>query len=267
MPTEGRRPPRLMVTRPDADAAPLTDLLAGLGFATLVEPLLEIVYEGGPPLDLGGVQALLATSANGIRAFARRDERRELPVLAVGDATARMARAAGFTRVESASGDVVALAALVIDRLDPAAGELLHVAAGTVAGDLAGDLAAAGFRYRREVLYSARTATRLSPAASAALHEGSLAGVLLYSPRTAATFVRLVEDAGAEAACARLTAFCLSRAVADRAAGIPWRRLVIASEPTEAALIAGLTSALGSPDGRGAGDDIGISVSPPAGEA
>ena len=52
------------------------------------------------PLDLDGVQALIATSANGVRAFAARDPRRSLPVCAVGDATARAASDAGFADVE-----------------------------------------------------------------------------------------------------------------------------------------------------------------------
>lgn len=209
MPTEAEAAsrPRLMITRPPADAAPLARALAAHGFETLSEPLLQIEYRDGPSLHLQGVQALLATSANGVRAFTRRDQRRDLPLLAVGDATARAARAAGFTQVDSASGDVAALAELVVRRLDPAAGALLHVAAGDLAGDLAGRLAAAGFTCRREVLYAAVTATRLSPAAADALRDGPLAGVLLFSPRTAATFVRLVSDAGLEGACARWAAF------------------------------------------------------------
>ena len=257
---------RLLITRPQADAAPLARRLARLGFTTLVEPLLEIVYREGPPLDLSDVQALLATSGNGIRAFARRDQRRHLPVLAVGDATARTASAAGFTQVESAAGDVAALADLAVRRFDPEAGALLHVAAGDLAGDLAGRLIAAGFRYRREVLYAAVTARRLSPAAREALQGGGLAGVLLFSPRTAATFARLVGEAGDARVCARLLAFCLSRAVADEAAALAWRRIVIAPEPTEAALVAAIVAAMPSPEGRDAGGERANSVSPRARE-
>ena len=261
---------RLLITRPQADAAPLARRLARLGFTTLVEPLLEIVYREGPPLDLSDVQALLATSGNGIRAFARRDQRRHLPVLAVGDATARTASAAGFTQVETAAGDVAALADLAVRRFDPEAGALLHVAAGDLAGDLAGRLVAAGFRYRREVLYAAVTARRLSPAAREALQGGGLggglAGVLLFSPRTAATFARLVGEAGDARVCARLLAFCLSRAVADEAAALAWRRIVIAPEPTEAALVAAIVGAMPSPEGRDARGERANSVSPRARE-
>ena len=266
MPTEDGSSRRLLITRPQADAVPLARTLAGLGFATLTEPLLEIVYADGPPLDLRGVQALLATSGNGIRAFARRAGRRDLPVLAVGDATARIASTAGFTSVESAAGDVAALADLALRRLSPGAGALLHVAAGDLAGDLAGRLTAAGFGYRREVLYSAVTAERLSPAACDALNAGRLAGVLLFSPRTAATFARLVREAGQERACAHIVAFCLSRAVAEKAAALCWRRIVVAREPTEPALIAGIVSTIAKTAGAATAGDNGNSVSPRGGE-
>ena len=103
---------RVWVTRPEEDAAELAEALRAEGVEVLVEPLLRIVYTDGPPLDLTGVQALIATSANGVRAFARRNQQRDVPVLAVGAATARAARAAGFTSVESAAGDVAALARL-----------------------------------------------------------------------------------------------------------------------------------------------------------
>ncbi|MFZ1416234.1 MAG: uroporphyrinogen-III synthase, partial [Defluviicoccus sp.] len=147
-------------------------------------------------------------------------------------------RAQGFAAVESAAGDVAALAALAQSRLDPARGALLHAAGTAVAGDLAALLTEAGFSCRREVLYRARTAEALSEQTAAALRDGALAGVLLYSPRTAATFVRLVTVDNLAAHCARLDAFCLSAAVAAAVRPVPWRSIVVAAGPTEAALVA-----------------------------
>lgn len=232
------RPFTVLITRPETDAGPLRAALLARGIGAMLEPLLVIELLPGPALDLEGVQAILATSANGVRALSRRTDCRALPVLAVGDATAREAGAQGFHAVVSADGDVAALAALAIRRLDPAQGVLLHVAANEVAGDLASLLTAAGFTWRRAVLYRARTAETLSPATAAALESGALAGVLLYSPRTAATFARLIAAAGLRASCAGLQAFCLSAAVAAQARALPWARVVVAAVPTEAALLA-----------------------------
>ncbi|MCP5366625.1 MAG: uroporphyrinogen-III synthase [Hyphomicrobiales bacterium] len=231
-------PVRVLITRPHEDAAPLAARLAGLGVDSLTEPLLRIRFLPGPALDLAGVQALLVTSANGVRAFAARQDDRDVPAYAVGDASARAARDLGFARVYSAGGDVDSLADLVRRRLDPAAGALLHVAGSKVAGDLAGQLGDAGFEVRREVLYRAETSTALSPQAAAALAGGSLHGVLLFSPRTAATFADLLARAGLQDACARLAAYCLSAAVRERVASLPWRRLRMAARPDQDSLVA-----------------------------
>lgn len=228
---------RVLITRPREDAEPLAAVLREHGVKAMIVPLLDIHALTGPPLDLGGVQALLATSANGVRAFAAREADRGLPVYAVGDATARIARAEGFRTVETASGDVAALAQLVRDRLDPASGALVHVAGSKLAGDLCGMLSAAGFRYRREVLYEARAAGSLPSAAARAIGERSVQGVVLYSPRTAATFVDLIREAGLVGDCEVLHAFCLSQAVADSVSAISWNRLVVAARPDQPALV------------------------------
>ncbi len=237
------RPFTVLVTRPVADAGPLAAVLAAHGIAARLEPLLLIEFLPGPPLVLAGVQAILATSANGVRALSLRTECRSLPLFAVGDATAREAREQGLITVESASGDVEALAALVKARLDPTQGTLLHVAGTALAGDLAANLVSAGFACRREVLYRARTAEGLSEETAAALREGLVDGVLLYSPRTAATFVHLVKAAGLAAQCVRLHAFCLSAAVAAAVNQIAWKAVVTAAMPIEAALVAAVARA------------------------
>ena len=223
-----------MITRPLEDAEPLAKELAALSIDTVIEPLLSIEIAAGSP-DLTGVQALLLTSANGVRAFAQSSDERQLPAYAVGDASARAAREAGFETVISASGDVDALAGLVGQRLRPEDGALLHIAGTKVAGDLAGFLGKAGYDYRRLQLYHAAKAAALSPEALRAIKDRDIDGVLLYSPRTAESFVNLSTQAGAD--CRYLTAFCLSAAVANRAKAIEWERIVIADTPDQAALI------------------------------
>lgn len=228
---------RVMITRPREDAEPLAALLAEHGIDSLIEPLLAVTFVEGAEPDLDGVQGLLVTSANGIRAFAACSERRNLAVYAVGDASARAARDAGFMDVASAYGDVDALAALVRDRVDPAAGALLHAAGTHVAGNLGGRLADAGYDYRRAVLYETRPAVAFSDAAVEALEAGEIHGVLIYSPRTAAAFAGLVWDAGLDGTLAAMTAYCLSDAVAERIQALPWHAVRVAAVPEQAALV------------------------------
>ncbi len=239
-PILGKKPARpftVLVTRPKADAEALARDLAQGGVESVIEPLLKIENKPGPPLTLGGVQALLVTSSNGIRAFALRDGRRHLKIWAVGDASARAAKQLGFHRVESAAGNVEDLARKIRDRVDYQAGDLMHVAGSRVAGDLHGLLARSGFVYRREVLYGARVADVLTADTVKAIKKGTVDGVMLFSPRTAATFAELAGKARLTKACANMVAFCLSPAVADRLGGIPFKEMAVAPKPLQADLV------------------------------
>jgi len=99
-PLAGRR---IVVTRPEAQARPLADVLERLGARAAVVPLVEIA----PPADPGPLDAALAslpsydwvvfTSANAVAALRDRAQAAGLVrVAVVGPATAAAARAAGL---------------------------------------------------------------------------------------------------------------------------------------------------------------------------
>ncbi|MEN3974884.1 uroporphyrinogen-III synthase [Emcibacter sp. SYSU 3D8] len=228
---------RILVTRPEEDAASFADILTGLGHQVQIEPLLSVRLRTDASLDTAGAQALLFTSANGVRAAARLTEERGLPALCVGDATARAAHEAGFDRIESAAGDVHDLAELVRGKCRPEAGPLVHVAGTISAGDLAGELTASGFEVRRAVVYETEAALRLSGEARAALADRRIDAVTLFSPRTARTFARIVQEAGLAHRLGTVDLLCLSAAVAETLDALPRRRLLVAAEPTQNALI------------------------------
>ncbi len=234
---------KALVTRPREDARAIAEALRERHIEVLVEPLLDIVIHRGIALPQTGVQGFLATSANGVRALAANDRRRDLPLWAVGEATAQKARALGFAAVESAGGDVDSLADLVIAKADPQAGGLVHAAGSVQAGDLAGRLGAAGFQVERAVLYEARSVDSLSSSLLAALDAGELGMALFFSPRTAATFVKLAIAAGRQGDCSKIDAYALSRAVAERLNLLAWRSVRCASHPDQAAMLAAIDGA------------------------
>lgn len=244
-----------LITRPAEDARPLAAAVAARGIVPILEPLLRIRQLSDAPPDLGGVQALVFTSANGARAFAAASPRRELPVFAVGGQTAATARFLGFSDVASAGGDVGDLAALVAARLTASHGALLHVAGSVVAGDLAGRLGSAGFSLRRAVLYAAEPATSLSPATTSSLQAGTIELALFFSPRTAASFVTLLRVAALDAASRGVSAFCLSPAVAAALAPLDWRQLVVADAPNQPELLAALDRFLAARSAAAAEDE------------
>jgi uroporphyrinogen-III synthase len=227
----------VLITRAADDAAALANAVQAMGADVLFEPVLAIEPVADAALDLSGVQALAFTSANGVRAFACRSAVRDRPVFAVGEATAAACRAANFAAVQTADGDVRALAHLIRHSLDPAAGQILHPSGVHIAGDLGGDLAARGFAYRRAVVYRAVAALSLSAATIQAFRSGTIAVAVFFSPRGAAIFARLALEHGLQPAFSSVVAVCLSAAVQESVAHLGWAEIVIADEPTPGALL------------------------------
>lgn len=197
---------RVLVTRPVEDAKETAALLLARGHEPLIAPLLDIRFFDGE-LALDGVQAIAATSSNGVRAVARRTERRDLPLFAVGEKTADVARGLGFARIETGPGDAASLARSICGWARPDQGTILYAAGETDTGSFEPALAASGYSVRRDVLYAAVPAGVLPANARAAIAGRSLDAVLLFSPRTAHIFASLV---GREelAACMRDVRIC-----------------------------------------------------------
>ena len=229
---------QILITRPEPDARELALVLLAAGHKPVTEPLMHVEFAEVPTLALAGVQAILLTSANGARALARSTSERDMALFCVGEASAGQARADGFTNITNSQGDSAALAKRVIANCAPSGGPLLHVAGSVVAGDLAGQLASAGFETRREVLYEAVVATDLSDDAKRVLAGGMIDAVMLFSPRTAKTFVSLLHNAHLEGAWPGLDLLCLSQAVADEMAGLACRSIRGAKKPTTDAMLA-----------------------------
>lgn len=221
----------ILITRPESDAQALARELATLGHEVTVEPLLQVIFPTLPAPGLDGVQALLFTSANGVRAFARLETRRDIATFAVGEATAREARRAGFGTVTAAGGDVASLGETVAKKLDPSGGRLIHIAGSVQAGDLKGDLAARGYRVDRAVLYETLEAKALSPSTVEKIKEGKIDIILFFSPRTAQTFVKLVATHKIGDYLDKTIAASLSISVRDILHSLPWRRIVVAKRP------------------------------------
>ena len=221
---------RVVITRALPEAERTAERLRALGAEPVLAPLLTIVPRAFDT-EVDGAQALLFTSTNGARAFPR--SVRDVPVLTVGDATAEAARDVGFTNVRSGDGNVSDLATLVKHTLNPAKGKLVHIGGAHLAGDLAGELKAAGFVVERRIAYEAVAASAL-PAA----FNGPLDAVLFHSARAAETFMALGAPRAAE-----LVAACISEAAAAPLRKAAWKRIIVAPAPREDALLAALLQA------------------------
>ena len=230
---------RLLLTRPEADAARTAGALRARGHDVIVASLLRIDIMPDAALAAGPWSGLLVTSANAVRAIAnhpRRGELRNVPVFAVGKHSAQDMRAAGFADVASADGNVSDLAKLAAARMKPGA-RLLYLAGEERSGDLAGMLRAQNFTVDTVLVYRAVTADVLPGHAVAALEAG-IDGVLHFSRRSAEAYVNAARNGGLlDVALSGPVHYCLSARVAEPLTQAGTAKLRIAARPDEAALI------------------------------
>ena len=236
---KGRRPLKIIVTRPEPDASAFAKLAREAGFEPILSPAMTVAFSSAPP-QLEGVGALAFTSANGVRAFAAAGGPSMLPVFAVGGITAAEAGRLGFPNATSAVGDVASLAKVVSAAFAEGrfTGTVLHIGGTDRAGDLVGALAARGMTADLAVLYEAVPAASLSKEAAATLAAAPPAvSIALFSPRSARIFADLVVASGLEPACAKIEAYCISAATAAALGPLIFARVAVAGEPNQAAML------------------------------
>ncbi len=216
---------RIWITRSRPGAEATAARVRQRGFEPVVQSVLQTQPIEGARLDLTGVDALAFTSGAAIAAFAALTPRRDLAVFAVGDATAALARAAGFAQVSSAAGDAADLAAAIA----AAAGQpglVLHPGALEPAADLVRLLGEAGVSARAVAVYhTVATALERVP--------DDVDAVLVHSPKAARRIAALVADGRR----ASIAAFALSPAVAEPLRQAGFASLAVAPEPNEASLL------------------------------
>ena len=228
---------RLVVTRPQADGERTAEALRARGHEVLLAPLMRIEAVDA---DLSGTWgAVIITSANAASAVA--DNRAlaalcKLPAFAVGRRSAEAARAAGFTRIAAAGGDVRDLVRLVAECRADASAPLLYLAGEDRAADLVHELASRGLAAELRVVYRAATAP-FPPALIEALRGGRVDAVLHFSKRSGENYLAGAQAAGVIEAALKPRHYCLSAPIAAplRAAGA---EVAVAPRPEQAALIA-----------------------------
>lgn len=225
---------RVLVTRPEPDATAMKAHLVAQGHEVLIEPLMEIRFDDLDPIELDGVQALIATSRNGLRALAASpelDAARRLPLFAVGPGTAATARGLGFEIVIKGPGTGRELVAFIADGVDVNGGSLLHLAGDVLAFDFASELARLGFHVLQPVVYVAEPAARLSGSIATRLRGGQIDGVFLLSPRTAQIYADLIARHDLTDAIRDAAHFCISAATAERLKTLGQLKIEIAEAP------------------------------------
>jgi len=229
---------RVLLLRAEDDARASAARLTALGHEPIIAPLAR-AEATGRRIAAPEAAPLLGTSRRAFSLLHPQDCTllKELPVHAVGPATAAAAHAAGFGIVTAAGGDARDLARLIVATRPM--GERLLYLAGELRGTLLEDtLAAAGFVLTVAVVYRIVPAEYLPDNAIGALRAGTIDHILHYSPASAARFAMLASRAGVARQAAGPRQLCLSQAVAEALTPLAPADIAIAAEPSQDALLA-----------------------------
>ncbi|KRB79694.1 uroporphyrinogen III synthase HEM4 [Sphingomonas sp. Root710] len=217
----------LLILRPEPGASMTAKRAFDEGWKPIVSPIFRIEPVAWEAPPAGDYDALFATSANAVRQAGKAATRyAAMPAYAVGDATARALKAAGFTDIRTGRGD----AAVMLD----AAAENGVTRALHLAGEDYRDVGHDAISIDRRIVYRSAALERLSEKALTALRDSG-ATVLLHSGRAAEQFAKLCDGARVSRRHVRIAA--LAPAVLA-AAGPGWRGSIAATKPDDAALLA-----------------------------
>ncbi|MFP5456110.1 MAG: uroporphyrinogen-III synthase [Alphaproteobacteria bacterium] len=220
-----RRP--LLILRPEPGATMTAKSALDQGWRPIVAPIFRIEALAWEPPPATDYDALFVTSANAVRQAGKALTRyRDMPAYAVGAATARALKSAGFTQIRTGRGDA---AMMMLTAAEEGVTSALHLA-----GEDHRDSEHPDIRLDRRLVYRSAAAGRLSEKAELALRSGE-AVVLLHSGRAGERFAQLVDQASIPRAGIGIAA--LAPAVAE-AAGHGWAATIAADRPDDAALLA-----------------------------
>lgn len=226
----------ILITRPQPDAGRLAKRLREKGELTLIDPLLKVEFIN-LQLNLKGVQAILVTSLNGIRALAHANPERGHLLYTVGPGSANEARSLGFKNVKYASGNIQGLTEKIKQELSPFKGKMIYVCGDVVRGDIVGELKSQGFETERYMMYRTKEATTFKVKTLKAFKAGEISLILFFSPRTVDIFVKLLQKSSLNSVCQSISALCLSIAVKDRLKDLHWKSIQVPERPSQIALL------------------------------
>lgn len=225
----------LLLTRPKAQAAAMSEVLERRGHRVQLAPLLHV---NPLPVDgrvLRAASAIILTSANAVPALDGLDA--AIRVFAVGPDTASAARAAGLSNVAAASGTAESLLEMVRCGWRPEYGPLVYPSGRHVSADVAEALAAQGYSCGRVDVYATSQARQLPENAKNLLRLGQIDAVLFMSVRTADAFCGLVASTGNPEVCRRTRSLSLSDKIATRLGHLPWIESLTAASPTREGIL------------------------------
>lgn len=221
---------RVLIMRPTEDALPMLTLLESKGIKCSHYPLFKPHFLPLSPLK--NPQALIITSKNAIRAIEGYENIKQIPLYAVGDKTAELAKQKGFLNVLSASGTSQDLIKFVIKNAQPENGILWHLSGEVVKGNIVESLKIEGFEIQNQVVYCLEDVIDLPASLFDELTNDRISHVIFSSSRTTTLFMSLLKKKKLDKKACHIISLCLSQDIGKQALDLKWKKVWISPKPS-----------------------------------
>lgn len=229
---------RVLVTRPEPDAAQTAARLTASGYAPVIMPLFQTtaVAVDGLTIPRHAV-AVAATSANAFRLAPRKivAALRNLDCFCVGAKTADAARGAGFETIIESSGDARNLATVIIEA--NIQGPLVYLCGRVRRPDLEAVFDVAGIANVPVEVYDTQVILRANSEVSSILDGPLIDMALVYSVTAGQALDKLSRTPDVRHLFEKTEFFCISERVATALRTDGSRLIRTSPEPTEDAML------------------------------
>ncbi len=228
----------VLVTRPYEQALETRRKLLDIDCRVSIESVLEIEkiqYSSGIYKNSNG---FIVTSVHAAKEIAKQTYLdRNISVFAVGYATAKPLKDAGFTNIYEAYGDAKNLLQLIKNKRGTDEGLLTYLSGWHITQDIARVLAMDGYDAQRVVCYKATPKKKLNNEIVQLIKKGKIHVVMFYSYRTAYFFSQLIENEKINSSLKNMVALTMSEYVASALNSSDWKGVMFTKQPSQDSLI------------------------------
>lgn len=212
----------ILLTRPIEQARQDAVFFEKNNVQTMFAPMLEIEKILFQIADIDQYDTLIFTSMHGIYAFCDAYSQRDIQVLCVGKATARVAKNQGFQNVLHADGDVSSLIHMITNSNNLKSKRYLYLQGMHINQDLAQILKSHNIPCDNMIVYEAKLVENLTEDIQDALRNDDIDAISFMSVRTAENFVRLIRASNLKNALKTTKALCFSDSMLECVRVLEW---------------------------------------------
>lgn len=226
---------QVIITRPYDDAIIFGQLCIQQDISPIYAPMMEITSYDDDNIHIQDqyTDALIFTSANGVRMYEKHSTKKDILTFCVGQRTAAQARIYGYQHIIASGGDVDILADDIIAYYKKSPNKkkpvIRHIAAVDIAGDLQ-ILLQDHVYYHKIICYHANAVSHISSELRTALcNTNTYSYLCFFSKRTARIFFDLIKNDNDYIKVQQQNIVCLSKNIAQYCQEFLHKNIITAS--------------------------------------